>query len=352
MTRSWRPLVLAAVFNVMACVGVAAAQTVMVRNAQPGTTVEVVVNAATVGSGTVDANGNAAIELNLAAAAGKPQMDADVFVDTCETKRRVLIVERGQPSSPQGSDCQRRDDLGFFLVRRVSTIVVNLATTPPTVMLRQGDVSLDPGDLGGLTAPSGLVVFGGAGMAQFADAVAVACGNVTECSGEDFRFAYAAGLEFWFTRFLAAEASYIKSQKVVAEGSATGFRFDSSLDPYIISIAGKVGIPARRARFYGKVGGTYHRAIIETTQTNDERTITIDDVPQTIPGGTQSFELTTGGWGWLFGGGGEFWLKPSFGLYGEVLRGALKGSALDDEEGAIDERVNAFVVGARVRIWR
>lgn len=352
MTRSWRPLALAAVLNVMVGVGGAAAQTVMVRNAQPETTVEVVVNAATVGSKAVDASGNAAIELNLPAAAGKPQMDADVFVDTCDGRRRVLILERGQPSSPQGSDCQRRDDLGFFLVRRVSTIVVDLATTPPTVMLRQGEVSFDPADLVAVTAPSGLVVFGGGAMAQFADAVAVACGNVTECSGKDSRLGYAAGLEIWFTRFLAAEASYIKSRKVVAEGSGTAFRFDSSLDPHIISIAGKIGIPARRARFYGKVGGNYHRALLATSQTYDDRTVTIDGVPQTIPGGTQSFELTTGGWGWLFGGGVEFWLKPSFGLYGEVLRTALKGSALDDEEGAIDERVNAFVIGARVRIGR
>ena len=350
MTNSWRPLALAAVLNLIVGAGTVAAQTVMTRNAQPGTVVEVVVNATPVGSGTTDAAGTATITLDLAAAAGKPQIDADVYVDTCDNKRRVLIVERGQPSSPQAPDCPRRDDLGFFLVRRVSTLVLDLTGTPPTIMLRQGDVSFDPADLVAVAPPSGLVLFGGAALAQFANATALACGNVPTCSGKDARFAYTGGLELWFKPFLAVEAAYIKSTKIDVEGSGTGFRFDSSLDPYIVSIAGKVGIPARRARFYGKGGVNYHRAIIETTQTNDERTVTVDDVPQTIPGGTQSFELTTAGWSWLFGGGVEFWIKSSFSIYGEVTRAALKGSALDDEEGEMDERVNLYTVGVRIRI--
>ena len=46
----------------------------------------------------------------------------------------------------------------------------------------------------------------------------------------------------------------------------------------------------------------------------------------------------------------EFWIKPSFSIYGEVTRAALKGSALDDEEGEMDERVNLYTVGVRIRI--
>jgi hypothetical protein len=353
MTISWRPLAHAAVLSLIAGAGTAAGQTVMARNAQPGTIVEVVVNAAAVGSETVDASGHATIALDLRAAAGKAQIDADVYVDTCDNnKRRVHIVERGQPSSPQTPDCQRRDNLGFFLLRRVSTLVLDLTGTPPSIMLRQGEVSFDPADVVAITPPSGLVLFGGGALAQFANATAVACGNVPGCSGKDSRLAYTAGLELWFTPFVAVEAAYAKPIKVEVEGSGTGFRFDSSLDPHIVSIAGKVGIPARRARFYGKAGGNYQRAIIQTTQTNDERTVTVDGVTQTIPGGTQSFEVTTAGWSWLFGGGAEFWIRKSFGIYGEFTRAALKGSALDDEEGAIDERVNLYTIGLRIHIGR
>lgn len=351
MAKSWRPLAFAAVLNLVVGAGTVAAQTVMARNAQPGTVVEVVVNATSVGSGTADASGNATIVFNLAAASGKPQIDADIYVDACDdNKRRVLIVERGQPSSPQAADCQRRDDLGFFLVRRVSSLVLDLIGTPPTMMLRQGEVSFDPADLVAVAPPSGLVLFGGAAMAQFANATDVACGNVPDCSGQDARLAYSAGLEFWFNPYIAAEAAYIKPTEVEVVGSGTGFRFDSSLDPHVVSVVGKIGVPARRARFFGKVGGNYHRAFITTTQTNDERTVTIDDVLQTIPGGTQSFEVKTAGWSWLFGGGMELWIKPSFGLYGEVTRAVLKGNALDDEEGAIDERMTLYTVGVKVRI--
>jgi hypothetical protein len=349
MKISWRPLAVAAVLNVIVGAGTAAAQSVMARHAQPGTIVEVFVNAAAAGSGTADASGNASVSFDFTAA-GKAQIDADVFVDTCDNKRRVVIVERGQPSSPQPPDCQRRDDLGFFLVRRVSTLVLDLSSTPPTAMLRQGEVSLDPADLAPVTPPTGLVLFGGAALAQFANATAVACGNVPDCSGKDARFAYGAGLEFWFNPYISAEAAYFKPVEIEVTGSGTGFRFDSTLDPHIVSVAGKIGIPARRARFYGKAGGDYHRAIIGTTQTNEERTVSIDGETQTIPGGTQNFEITTAGWSWLFGGGMEFWLKPSFGIYGELTRAALKGSALDDEEGAIDERVTLYTFGIRIHI--
>ena len=54
----------------------------------------------------------------------------------------------------------------------------------------------------------------------------------------------------------------------------------------------------------------------------------MNDVPQTFKGGTQTFETETRGWGWLFGGGLEAWIKPSFAIYGEAGSAALKGSAI------------------------
>jgi hypothetical protein len=60
MMAPWRPLVLTAALNITV-VGVAAAQTVIVTNAPPGSPVELTLNAATVGSGTADPKGVATL---------------------------------------------------------------------------------------------------------------------------------------------------------------------------------------------------------------------------------------------------------------------------------------------------
>ena len=54
----------------------------------------------------------------------------------------------------------------------------------------------------------------------------------------------------------------------------------------------------------------YHWTENTGTETIDDLTITVDNVQQTIPGGTQASLLQTEGWGWLFGGGGEVWHRP------------------------------------------
>ena len=91
---------------------------------------------------------------------------------------------------------------------------------------------------------------------------------------------------------------------------------------------------------------------IETTQTQDPRTVTVDEVVQTIPGGTQTFELKTDGWGWLFGGGLEVWVSPSFAIYGEFDYGALKGSDVSGGEARIDDRLTSALLGLRVHIGK
>jgi hypothetical protein len=350
MTRSWRPLAAAAVLKLSVCVAAADAQTVIVRSAPPGSSVEVTVNAKPAGSAKVDPGGDATVAFDLRALIGRVQMDADVYVDTCDTVRRVLIVERGQQAPVQEAACTRRDDLGFFLMRRVSTLVVNVSGTPPTVMLRQGRVNLDPQASSRPEVPTGLVVFGGAGLAQFGDFVVLACGTVTDCTGKDSLFAFTGGLDYWISRFIAAEVAYLKPAELDVNGRGTNFQFKTSLDPHIVSVAGKVGLPIGPVRLFGKVGGTYHRAVLGTSQTMDDVAIEVDGETQTIEGGTQEFEVRTGGWGWLFGGGGEIWARPSLAIYGEAGRAALKGSALDAEEGTLDERMNYFMFGVRVRI--
>jgi hypothetical protein len=196
------------------------------------------------------------------------------------------------------------------------------------------------------------VLFGGGGFAMFGDTVALACGNVEECNGKDSRGALAAGVAYWFTRYLAAEAGYVKPGEVTVDGSAENFRFTSVLDAELATVGGKIGVPRGPVRLFGQIGANYHRATFGTTQTNEDVTRTIDDVTQTIPGGTQTFDLRTAGWGWQFGGGLEVWVTRAFALSAEGGRATLKGTARDGADGALDESLTFFLFGARLRLGR
>ena len=312
------------------------AQTVLVTKAPPGAPVELVVNGATVASTSADQAGDAKLVSDLSANTGKTEIDANVYVDVCadNNMRRVVIVERGQAAAAQPAGCDRRDSGALFLIRRVSTLVVNVGGSVPTVLLRQGRVRLGPRRI--RRAPTGVVVFGGAGGSQSANAVLMACGNVVECSGDDTGIAYNVGLDVWLTRFLGAEVSYLKPRDVEATGSESTFTFNTAFEADVATVAGKVGVPLGPVRLYGKLGTTYHRATFTTTQTTADL--------------TQTFELRTQGWSWLFGGGGELWLAPAFAVYGELGRAALKGSGRDGAEGALDERLTVYFIGARVRV--
>jgi hypothetical protein len=82
----------------------------------------------------------------------------------------------------------------------------------------------------------------------------------------------------------------------------------------------------------------YHQATSNTTETIDT--------------GTQTFQVKTRGWSWIYGGGGEVWFTSKFALYGEVGRAWLKGNAEVGESGRIDDRLNYLLFGARIRIGR
>ena len=330
----------------------ASAQTVIATNAPPRATVEYVLNAETVGSVAADENGNATIAAKQPSDQGRAGMDAHVYVDTCDNLRRVLIGNRNLQPPPEGVGCQRAQVAGVFLVRPVSTLIVNVEGPVPTVLLRQGRFSLEARSGRLWSPPTGLVLFGGAGLGRVTDPVDRACGDVIDCSGSASGLALAAGAEVWFGRFLAADVSYLRPDDVTAEGRADDFSFNSTLDAHVLTIAGKVGAPIGRARLYGKGGATHHWATFETSQTNEDRTVTMDGVTTTIEGGTQTFALKTRGWGWMFGGGVEVWLKPAFGLYLEGGRAGLKGSAVDDADGEIDDGMLYVVIGARVAISR
>jgi Outer membrane protein beta-barrel domain len=345
-----RLLTLAA-FHVILGAGVAGAQTVLIRNAPVDSNVEVVLNAAPVGSNKVGAAGLALVGVDLQKQVNKTETDAQIFVDVCDNNtRRVVIVERALTPPPPDVGCARRDMGGLFLVKQISTVVIDFGGPSPTLLLRQGKVSLAPPRSwdGGRT---GLILSAAAALTQLADATANACGNVTNCSGDKSGFGYSVGAEYWFTPLFAAAGSYVRPAKATATGTGDKFRFNTDLEPELVTAAGKIGIPAGRMRFFGHIGATYTRATLDTNQTIDATTVTIDGVETAVPGGTQTYNVETKGWGWFFGGGAEFWATGAFAIYGEFDRSWLKGSATKNAEGVLDERLTSVAAGIKVKVF-
>jgi hypothetical protein len=336
MIKSWRLLIAAAV-NVIASVGIATAQTVLVKHAPAGESIEVVLNSTKVATGTADTAGDASFSLDLNKSLNKTEIDATVFVDACDKLHRVIVVERAKLPDPQPAGCTRRDVQGLFWVRPINTLVVDVGSTPPSLLLTKGAYNPDSPHTW-MQSPTGLVVFGGGGIAHFRDAVAVFCGSVSPCTGDSTRVGYTAGATFWITPWLGGEGSYLKPSKVTADGSGDTFRFTSSLDVKVATIAGKVGIPAGPVRIYGMVGAAYHWATSSTTETIDTA--------------SQTFQFKTEGWGWLFGGGGEVWVASRVALYGEIGFAGISGSDKAGSEARIDDQIRYILGGGRVRIGR
>ena len=345
MLNPWRPLVIAAVVSVTVGVGVARAQTVVVTNAPQGSTVELVLNGTAVGSAKVDSAGFATIPVNLVTQLKKRETDVYVYVETCGDARRVIMAERGQQPAAAPSDCDRRD-MGLFLLRRVSTVVVNAGGPTPTVLLVQG--RFDPRDPRPIrpwnSAPTGLILTGGGGLMRFSDVESIACGDVTDCSGGGFKPGYTVGATYWITPYAGAEVSFVRPAEITVDGAGTGFEFASSFDVRVLTIAGKGAVPAGPVRVYGKGGGSFQQATFTTTQTDTDAATTEER--------TQTFELKTEGWGWLFGGGIEVWIKRNLGVYAEATFLKLKGSPVDNAEGTLNDRIMSIVIGGHVHIGR
>ena len=352
MTNCCRPLALAVALLVIAGVGSVSAQSVIVRNAPPGSTVEAVLNTTPVGTAKADAKGDAAIPLNLSAALKKDEIDASIFLEVCDTTRRVIVVERGQAAASPAVGCDRREIAGIFLVRRVTTLVVDSGGVNPRVLLVQGSYDLSDPEVARprRLAPGGLILFGGGGLSRFGDARDRGCGLVSECEGGGWEAGYTAGADYWFLPYVAAEVAYVEPGDMMVDGRGDTFRFNSFQTTDLFTVAGKVGGPIGTVRLYGRAGANFHRGTFGTTQTNDDTTVTVDGVTSTIPGGTVSYELRTQGWGWLFGGGAEIWIRPAFAIYGEVGFTSLKGDARDDADGGMDDQLTSIFVGAKVKI--
>ncbi|MEN3337475.1 MAG: hypothetical protein V7647_1151 [Acidobacteriota bacterium] len=349
MQRPWMAIVLAAALNVSAGAAIAAAQTVTVINAPPAAVVEVVLNGATVATGAADSAGAATLNAKMKDAIGKVEIDANVFVDLCENRRRVLIVEVGASSGAVEPGCDRRQISGLYWVRPVNTIVVNLAGTAPTLLLIKGAYAIPTPGPDGTTAtteshprvwthvPKGLVLSGSGGLSKFSDAVASACGNVTPCTGHDSGLAYSAGAAYWITRFLGVEGTYFKPKTVKSQGGDI-FTFNSTLDPDVWSLAGVLGAPVGPARIYGKGGLDYHQATSTTVET--------------INSASQTLAFRTKGFGWLFGGGLDVWVSSHVGLFAELDFARIKGDAEGGGEAVTDDHLRLLVGGLRIHLGR
>jgi len=334
MSRPWRLLVLAAALNATAGAAAAAAQTVMVRSAPPGGTIELVLNSTTVATATADESGAATLAVNLASI-GKTETDVFIYVDVCENNlRRIVLAERGTTALRPGN-CDRRDVTGLFYVRRISTLVMNIGTPVPTVLLRQGPYRPRPPRVW-KPAPTGLVLSGAGAWTSMRDQILVSCGTVEECSGSNGGIGFTVGATYWLARWLGAEVTYIRPGQATTKGTASGFEFTSAFDADVVTISGTAGVPAGPIRVYGKGGGNFHSATLTTVQKLGDQ--------------SQTLLLKTEGWGWGFGGGIEAWITSRFAIHGEFNFNILRGDAVGGVEGRLDDRLTSFVVGGRVRI--
>ena len=341
MRKAWRLVVLAAAMAIGA-VSAASAQTVYVRNAPAGANVEVIVNAAPAATGVVDAAGEAKVAFTLPE--GKTEMDANVFVETCDKARKILIVDHVRQPPLPAAGCDRREIPGIYWVRPVNTLVVDLGAVAPALLLVRGDYTPPKPTVEGQEAhasrplPTGLLMFAGGDFTNFRDAGIVACGNAT-CTPKTSGLGYTFGASVWITRFVGVEGAYLKPRQVRASGG-DGYTFKTTLDSDLWTAAGTVGAQAGVVRIYGKAGMNYHEATNTTVQT-------IAPLSQTIA-------YKTKGWSWIFGGGMEAWIgqRQRLAIFGDAGILRMKGNAESGGEARIDDRLKYVAAGVKLRLSR
>jgi hypothetical protein len=346
---------LVVVFALHAAIGttLASAQTVIVRHATPGSTLELVLDGAPAGTAVADSEGNATV---VATNSVDMPRDVNVWVDTCGNAHRVVLARPGAPLVDAGA-CRRIQIAGLYVTQRMTSFVIDTRSTS-SLLLRQGPAPeewlRDPRPVVAeapaepLPPLTGLTLFGAAGLSSTMNFRTQACGGVPSCS-DNTPIPYGGGVGWWFNDFVAAEARYINLGTQTAEASDDAFRFTTTREGGAIAFTGRAGVRANRLRPFGYAGMSLHRATLTTTQTLNDTTVVIDDVTQTIPGGTQVLQMRTRGWAPVYGGGLEVWLKPFAGIYGEVQWIGLKGT---DDRGSgikIDDAAVSVQVGFTIR---
>ena len=351
MTNALRRLGLAAAISFF-LPAAAAAQTVLLKGATPGHAVEVFVNSQQSTTGVVGTDGQVRLTATLPPNdEAKPEMDSRVYVDSCDKIYRVHLVNRNMPAPPRAEGCERDEITGVFWVRQRSTVVIDVAEEIPSILLRQGSYDPNAAQRIRREVPTGFMVFGSGGWGTFQNVSPQGCGTVSDCLGEQSGGSFTLGAAMWLTKWLGGEVAYLRPRTADYRGGGTGYDFTHSLEAETLTVAGLVGVPLGPVRLYGKGGGSFHRAISTTIQINQDTTLTVDEVPVTVPGGTQVFGVKTEGWSWLAGGGIEGWVTSRFALFGEVAMAKVKGPAEIGSDLEIDERVTYTVGGVRFRLF-
>ena len=134
---------------------------------------------------------------------------------------------------------------------------------------------------------------------------------------------------------------------VTVSGAPTGYTFESKVVSRLLTIAAKGGPSIGPARIYGLAAPTVTRRPARTTQTIADKTVVVNNVTRTIPGGTQSFGQQTEGWDWLAGGGVEAWVNNWIAIYGEPRFRADQGEARKSEPGdGVDDQMRSASSGS------
>jgi hypothetical protein len=299
------------------------------------------------------ANGMGDAVITLTRPDKSAEMDARMLVESCDDLRRILIEPPLAQLPAQGA-CTRQDSGWLFSVRSETSFVVDLGASQPQVRVRQGSLPSSwltrtaPGE-----SPSGdsdfgppggaLVLSGGGGLLNGLSISTPQCGDVADCTLGHYKPVYSAGATWWMSRIVGVHASLTRATDISAEGTATSFNFKTATQLEALNVAGTVGVPAGIARIYGLGGMTYHRATTKTTETilaNGNN-----------PGGTQSLDLRTEGWGLLFGGGVEVWATRRVGFFGEVTRAKLKGDDVKNGPATLDVGALSGVLGIRLTLF-
>lgn len=351
MMNALRPLGLVAAISLF-LPAAAAAQTVLLKGATAGHAVEIFINNQKAAEGVVAGDGQVQLSGTIPPNDDqKPEMDSRVYVDQCGARYRIHITNRNMPAPPRDEGCERDEIAGVFWVRQRSTVVIDVGQEIPSLLLRQG--RYDPNATVRIRreSPTGLIVFGSGGWGTFNNVFGQGCGTVTDCVGEHSGGSYTFGAALWLRRWLGGEIAYVRPRKADYRGGGTNFDFTHTLEAEALTLAGLIGAPVGPVRFYGKVGGTFHRAVASGTQILQETTITVNDAPVVIPGGEQVFGVKTEGWSWLAGGGMEGWVTPRFALFGEVALAKVKGPAESGSDLDINQRITYTVGGVRLKLF-
>jgi hypothetical protein len=360
LIHRWQPLAIVVAVSLTIGAGITSAQTVIVKGVPGGAPTELVMNGTAVASAAANAEGLATLTVPQSGTAVPAQTEEHLFVDRCGELFRILMVEGALAPAASAGACARQPVQGYFIVRRVTTFVIDVSGNTPLLWLTQGRAPeswLAPGPIPAsvgstLGSQTGLVVFGNAGLALFSGLSSVACGTVTDCTSDTKQRVYGGGVAYWLSPFFAVEGQYAAPGKATAEGSGTAYRFNTSLDVRMVTLGGLVGGPVGRGRLYGRAGVNRLRAIMLTTQTVDDTSVVVGDETQTIPGASQTLELRTAGWGYVFGGGFEVWMSRWMAISGDLNRVQIRGRTEDASQREINNGVWLAQVGVRVRIGR